>query len=466
MEAVSLSNQAIFDTFVVACSFVFFYLGGGLFFKHYLFKDYEIHNATVKRLFAFTLALSCTMFELIIFEILDLLPRATRYLVWRASIITMLVLLVVVLPYYVCFNLLTNNTRATPMRVLASIALWALFVWLFWHLGDPLPVVDSDIGLLAVEQGVGRIGIVGVTCMALLSGWGAVFSPYSYMARFSKPVDAARLRTAERQLLQTMSMSLSKKRRLALAAFHRRGPAPAPGLFSRLSSVFTGKSDTSDSNNNATAQADIRALDELSEHLFLELHDLRLQHAQVKFHRTLLGRLFDLAGHALTVYGVYRVVMATINTLLRRVGKVDPVTRGLQIAVDHLGLELDVHTWSQYVSFVLVGFMIVTSIRSFLIQLTKFFHFFASSASSQLVVVLLAQLMGMYFVSLVLLMRMNMPAEYRIIITDVLGSLQFPFYHSWFDAIFLLSAVLSALMLFISRRQAPEHSLDKMLSAS
>ena len=36
---------------------------------------------------------------------------------------------------------------------------------------------------------------------------------------------------------------------------------------------------------------------------------------------------------------------------------------------------------------------------------------------------------GMYFMSMVVLMRMNMPEEYRAIVTEVLGDLQFNFYH-------------------------------------
>ena len=150
-----------------------------------------------------------------------------------------------------------------------------------------------------------------------------------------------------------------------------------------------------------------------------------------------------------------------MNIVFDRVGKTDPVTRGIEITVNYLGWKFDVLFWSQHISFFLIGILIVTSIRGLLITLTKFFNAMASSKSSNIIVLFLAEIMGMYFVSSVLLMRMNMPANYREIITEVLGELQFNFYHRWFDVIFLISALSSIGFLYLAHKQAPEkHMYD------
>ena len=74
----------------------------------------------------------------------------------------------------------------------------------------------------------------------------------------------------------------------------------------------------------------------------------------------------------------------------------------------------------------------------------QLFAAWSSSVSSNSVVLLLAQVMGMYFTSYVLLMRMNLPPKYRTVITEVVGGdVQFNFFHRWFDVIFVVSALVS-----------------------
>lgn len=184
------------------------------------------------------------------------------------------------------------------------------------------------------------------------------------------------------------------------------------------------------------------------------------------------GKYFNFLGLFFSFYCVYKIFMCTINIIFDRVGKKDVVTRGIEIAVHWLGFNIDIAFWSQYISFFLVGCIVVTSIRGLLITLTKvglkimclfnsgangsfflqFFYTISSSRSSNVIVLILAQLMGMYFCSSVLLIRMNMPQEYRVIITQVLSGLQFNFFHRWFDVIFLLSALSSVFLLFILRK--------------
>ena len=77
-----------------------------------------------------------------------------------------------------------------------------------------------------------------------------------------------------------------------------------------------------------------------------------------------------------------------------------------------------------------------------MLTMSKFFIWISSSKSSNVLVLFFSQIMGMYFMSMVVLMRMNMPEEYRAIVTDVLGDLQFNFYHRWKRKPFILKCLL------------------------
>jgi hypothetical protein len=63
-----------------------------------------------------------------------------------------------------------------------------VFLYLFWKIGDPFPVLKEQSGILSIEMGVSRIGIIGVTVISVLSGFGAVEFPLQNMFYFMRLV--------------------------------------------------------------------------------------------------------------------------------------------------------------------------------------------------------------------------------------------------------------------------------------
>lgn len=92
-------------------------------------------------------------------------------------------------------------------------------------------------GIFTIEQAVSRIGVVGVTVMAVLSGFGAVNYPYTSMAYFISKVSQSDVINVERKLMQTMDMILVKKKRIAIDRRRTKGNTSKTGLWSMISSV-------------------------------------------------------------------------------------------------------------------------------------------------------------------------------------------------------------------------------------
>ncbi|CAF1182708.1 unnamed protein product [Rotaria sordida] len=456
------------DTIVVTISQIAFFVGGWLFFFRQLCRNYDVRNRIVILSFALTFALSCTMFELIIFEILAFLQPSSRYLHWRIGLYFMLFLLVFLIPFYIAYLVLNTIKIVRDFRLVLSFTLiaWCFYLYLFWKLGNPFPMSNRH-EFFSMEQCISRVGIIGVTAMAILSGFGAVNCPYTYMTYFIKPVTEKDISDAQKRLKQVMEIVATKKKRVAYIEYENSLKSTFTSSFSSMNNKWNflrrtlNSSLISSTNNNlsynlSTIKQDIVTYEEISSQLYSDLVDLQAIQQRIEYSKTLKGKYFHVLGHFFSLYCVWKIFISFINIVFNRVGKVDPVTRGIELTVHYFNLQFDVQFWSQYVSFILIGIIVVTSIRGLLITLTKFFYFISSSRSSNVIVLCLAQLMGMYFISSVLLIRMNMPAQYRQIISQVLGDLQFNFYHRWFDCIFLLSALFSIGILYLHYRSSQQ----------
>jgi hypothetical protein len=190
-------------------------------------------------------------------------------------------------------------------------------------------------------------------------------------------------------------------------------------------------------------EKEIYALETLCRNIFFELDDLNVEKERLLYSYTWRGKYYNVLGYIFSAYCIYKLIMCSINIIFDRVGKTDPVTYSLSLVAFWLNMKFDAEFWSQYISFILIGILIVASIRGLLLQFMKFFQAVSSSLSRYNIVLFLAQIMGSYFLSSVLLIRMSLPPSYRTIISDVLGKMEFSFYHRWFDIIFLISALAS-----------------------
>ena len=462
---------------IVVLTHLSFFAFGWRFFRRKLFRDYEVRRMSVQLLFAIVFTLSLSMLQLVIFEILDFLERTTRWWNWKLDLLAMLLLLVLVLPSYLAFLLATNLGLRPSRASFAALLCQLCFLYLFWQLGHHLPLLPDDpsrgspswLEAALVRPAIARVGVLGVTLMALLSGIGAVTCPYAYLNYFLLDIQESEIPRLESQVRDTVDAIALRKKRLWAAQFdfeHRQSSLSAAqkqehghsgvggALWDALgSTVRLKRNPTEDGPNLATISRQretVAALESFQRELFQELNDLRSEQARVAQSKTTKGKLFDMLGYILSVYCVYKIVMSSANIIFDRRPQDDPISIGLRLATQKFHFDIDPEFWGQTISLVFIGIMIAASIRGFLHRLMQWFYTYSSSNTSELIVLLLAMIMGTYFVSSVLLIRMNLPLTYRAIVSEVIGEIEFSFYHRWFDFIFLIASLSTLLYLFVS----------------
>ena len=66
------------------------------------------------------------------------------------------------------FHFLVRDYRLVPFLTLIA---WCFYLYMFWKLGNPFPISNRH-EFFSIEQCISRVGIIGVTAMAVLSGFG------------------------------------------------------------------------------------------------------------------------------------------------------------------------------------------------------------------------------------------------------------------------------------------------------
>ena len=80
--------------------------------------------------------------------------------------------------------------------------------------------------------------------------------------------------------------------------------------------------------------------------------------------------MWRVLNHVIAAYSIYRIMASLLNVLLGRAGEADPVSVACGLFV-RVFADWDVRLWAKEISFLFVGGVIVSSGRSFFMEVRK-----------------------------------------------------------------------------------------------
>ncbi|GLE10497.1 hypothetical protein PINS_up022642 [Pythium insidiosum] len=351
------------EALIVLLSHAACFVFARVFFTWWLFRDYELKAWSTQWLFAVSFTFSFSLFEMVLFEVMEILSVSTRQYVWRLDLLAMTYLLVVILPLALFFNVAREYGLARRHAAIAAAALLAVYVYLFWRLGS---VVETD---LAHDRRRGRLSAVlhsqcrepresvGRRVHALLSVRCRLLSlrvPLVLLApRCEEDMNFSRNDCATTSTFcSPRSAGLpqrndgvgktTKCERQRLQLGNRRDAVPTSGRACVVDSSrrrYVCRKDGSvlfmttklivlcalDSYLQ-TLEAEIETLENLGRELFLEIHDMRDAQQRSRRARRCAAGVFNLFGYVLSAFCVYKMIMSTVNVVFRRNREKDPIT--------------------------------------------------------------------------------------------------------------------------------------------
>jgi hypothetical protein len=350
------------------------------------------------------------------------------------------------------------------LSAVSSLVVLPVF-WYSIYLSGTLIGINSLS--LSADVLMARVGVLGITVVATLSGFGAVNFPFCSVHSLLRPVTQQQVLDVEQRLLRTVDLIVVKKRQsldvqqdLARVATKRKwfdGASPGAStssfsgqLASRLWSTAVGALSLVGAGNcDKTAelkrlQTEVQALETLSRELFVELDELIGARVSELRAKTCFGQIMNVLGWCCSAICIFKIITASIHLLLRtgfNAENEDPATRLLGLLLERLKIPLDISYWVPVLSMLFVGWLTFANTRQFVTRLLAIFRLVSTSVTSNALALLLSEVMAMYFAACVLLTLKFVPRGDREHLHQMLGEVDLSYVHLHFDYVFLVSSV-------------------------
>ena len=417
---------------------------------------------------SFTLALSATLVEVILCEILGLFGAGARKLVFRITIWLLLSLLMVVIPFLEIRSLFSGRSGKASSDSVAKfrlrlvfqvVALGAWLVAFLWTsdklIGRQTSRAAADARSNVTQFSLERVGILGISSMALLSGFASVSAPWQlFFVRLPEvtETDLARKEAGLTATNDMLSAKLSRYRALERKLLDRPKDS---SFFSRAVSSFRPSAEHTELKS---LEMEISGLETMSSSLRSAYDQLKFRWNQQSRAGTPTGRVIHTTMHGFALFCIYRV-FTTAFTFFRRlidspVPQSDPINSLLSLLARHFDPSINQETWSRALTFLFSGVILSASFSSVLqtfALVSRYVPVLLRAVQSNLPLIA-AQLSGFYVLSAVLMLKGLMPKDLLRDSLNGLGGGTQQWVDRWFEVCFLVGVVITTTGIWISRK--------------
>jgi golgi pH regulator len=417
---------------VIPLSWLSFFCFSYIFVHYYLFKDFELRGRFLQLLFSVTFSTSCILLELFL---LELSSFHISSLVWQTNLLLFSLLMLYLIPFFLAYKLIRTNYLFWLVFLLSYYYLLNLN----WYFIDHEATTSLHFSL--VEQ-IKLLGINGLVISAFLSGFGAINCTYAYFNFFNEDILKVNLKElVENSKKNIESLVEAKAKRFDLKKNNQK-------TWKNFWGVMQDKSEMEE------IQREITSFEVIHHQYLKEINEIIKNQEKQQLRNSAKGKLYYLLGRVLTVYSVYKIIMSAVNYIFRRRYSLDPISRSFQVLCYFWDISPEIIEFATtYLSFGFIGVLIFTNIRSFLLLLISVINMcsrlISTGLSKQILMAIIAEVTGAYFMASVLLMRANLPEEKRQSLTNALPGVDFNSFHHIFDAVFTVSAIITAFLIYL-----------------
>lgn len=435
----------------------------------------HLENRTRKRIaaltFSTTLGATGVLAELILCEVSEWGDVTSRRLGFPIVVGVLLVCLVVITPLLELHSLVGGSGIGSWRRqyvIMAELAAFAGWLWVFWSLGDRLPIRRADhiiwgTSRTLMEECLARVGVIGVSLMALLSGFGCVSSPWHNFTTKPRPVTDIDVSRAQAGLAAATEMLDEKRKRLRILEIKIQDKKSSQEGF--MSKVFSAVRGDADLQEHSILLSEIDGLETMRTSLSAEFTELQRRLTVQQRSKSVLGRLILTISYGFSVYCLYRIFatsLAHVPFLHRSrssFSQSDPINNVVALLAQHWDPHLDRAAWSRMIGFAFSGVIIIGSLGSVMTTLNMLSRAapgvigHASKGDNPNFALFVSQISAVYMLASALLLRSNLPSHMSFVISDALGAPLDPaFVDRWFDGLFLGAASLTIIAMVVGRK--------------